>query len=343
MAADLAGRVANPIVVTVEATADVRRAREAALAVAGNVGFGTPVCEEIALAVTELATNLLRHAASGTITVGAEESNGRRGIVIQSNDRGPGIADIERAMTDGYSTAGGLGMGLGTINRLMDDLEIHPEEHGGLHVACHRWLRPAQHVTFRRQLEVGIASRPRRMHEENGDAFLMKQWDGHALVGVIDGLGHGPFAHRASSTARQYLETHFDQPLQKLFRGAGRACRATRGVVMALAHFDFAREMVSIANVGNIEVRLVSESGTINPILRRGIVGLNAPEAIVNELAWGAKSILVMHSDGISSRWSWDQFEMTAKEGLGRLAQRMFQTLAKPEDDATVLVAGKAS
>ena len=144
MAADLAGRATNPIVVTVEAAADVRRAREAAIVIAGNVGFSSPVCEEIALAVTELATNLLRHASRGTITVGAEEVGGRRGILIQSNDRGPGIADIERAMTDGYSTAGGLGMGLGTVNRLMDEVEIHPEEYGGLHVECHRWLRPAR-------------------------------------------------------------------------------------------------------------------------------------------------------------------------------------------------------
>jgi anti-sigma regulatory factor (Ser/Thr protein kinase)/serine/threonine protein phosphatase PrpC len=333
----------KPVTVPVQATSDVRRARDAAFGLARELAFTERVREEIALVVTELATNLLRHAKHGVITVSATESGPRRGILIQSDDEGPGIADIERAMTDGYSTAGGLGMGLGSVNRLMDDVEIGPRERGGLHVACHRWLRPQEAVVFERRLAVGVASRPRRLSEENGDSFLMKQWEGSALVGVIDGLGHGPFAHRASQTARHYVETHYDQPLQTLFRGAGRACRATRGVVMALAHFDFALRKIRIANIGNVEVRLVNDSENINPILRRGIVGLNAPEAVVSEFPWGPKSFLIMHSDGISTRWKWSDFEATAKDGLNHVAQRFLQALAKPEDDATVLVAGNAS
>jgi len=342
MAEELTGGTCKPVVVQVEAPSDVRRAREAAFGLAGELGFAAIPREEIALAATELATNLIRHATRGAITVSASGAGAHRGILVESEDEGPGIADIERAMTDGYSTAGGLGMGLGTVNRLMDDLEISPRERGGLHIACHRWIRPSPEVVFERQLAVGVASRPHRLSQENGDAFLIKQWEANALVGVIDGLGHGPFAHRASSTARQYVETHFDQPLQKLFRGAGRACRATRGVVMALARFDFARKSILIANIGNVEVRLLNGLETTNPVLRRGIVGLNAPEAVVNEFPWGPKSILVMHSDGISSQWKWSDFESAAEQGLNCLAQRILQTLAKPEDDATVLVAGNA-
>ena len=74
---------------------------------------------------------------------------------------------------------------------------------------------------------------------------------------MIDGLGHGELARRASQTARRYVEHHFDQPLVNIFRGADRACRATRGVVMALARFDMVSRKVTIASVGNIEVRLI--------------------------------------------------------------------------------------
>ena len=342
MAQKLAG-ISQPVIAQVEALADVRRARDAAFDLAGALGFDSQPCEEIALAVTELGTNLLRHASGGTITVISVETDARRGIRIESQDAGPGISDIERALTDGYSTIGGLGMGLGTVNRLMDELDLYPGERGGLHVTCQRWVRPSTLLAFDRRLAFGVATRPRRHCDENGDAFLIKQWEGHALVGVIDGLGHGPFAHRASQAARQYLETHFDQPLERLFRGTGRACRATRGVVMALALFDFARNVVRIANIGNIEVRLLEPSGTTNPILRRGIVGLNAPEAIVVELSWSPKSVLILHSDGLSTRGDRTPFEPALNESVSKTAQHLLLTFGKPEDDATVVVVGNAT
>jgi hypothetical protein len=87
-------------------------------------------------------------------------------------------------------------------------------------------------------MEFGVATRPRTFGAVNGDAFVVKPWARSVLAGIIDGLGHGQFAHRAAQTARQYVESHFDQPLDQIFRGTGRACRATRGVVMALARFD---------------------------------------------------------------------------------------------------------
>jgi anti-sigma regulatory factor (Ser/Thr protein kinase) len=343
MAEDLDGRAPQPVVVPVDAPADIRRARDAAFELAGTLGFPAGPCEEIGLAVTELGTNLLRHASRGAITISPAQADGHRGILIESDDAGPGIADIERAITDGYSTAGGLGTGLGTVNRLMDDFDIHSGNRGGLHIACHRWIRPSAAAGFERRLEFGVATRPRRHGEDNGDAFLVKHWDGGALVGVIDGLGHGTFAHRASQAARQYIEAHFDQPLEKLFHGAGRACRATRGVVMALARFDFAPDTVKIANIGNIEVRLLNASGTCSPILRRGIVGLNAPEAVVSRFAWTEQSLLILHSDGLSTTASRKHFEPVPHESVARMAQRLLLVFAKPEDDATVVVVGSAS
>ena len=85
-----------------------------------------------------------------------------------------------------------------------------------------------------------------------------------ALVGVIDGLGHGQFAHRAAQTARQYVENHFDLPLDQIFRGVGRACRATRGVVMALARFDWGQGRLAFASVGNIAVRVFPRGESVS-------------------------------------------------------------------------------
>src|SRR5262249_34087610 len=121
-------------------------------------------------------------------------------IQIESQDNGPGIADFERAVTDGYSTAGSLGNGLGAVNRLMDELQFHSLS-PGTRIICQRWLRARETVPAINWLDFGAATRAYRMLRENGDAFIVKRWQGFALAGVIDGLGHGQFAQRAAQSA----------------------------------------------------------------------------------------------------------------------------------------------
>jgi serine/threonine protein phosphatase PrpC len=250
---------------------------------------------------------------------------------------------VERAVTDGYSTAGGLGIGLGTVNRLMDDLEFFSNSQAGLRVVCQRWLRPRPSAFGAARLAFGAATRPCRLGPENGDAFIIRQWESYALAGVIDGLGHGQFAQRAAQTARQYIEQHFDQPLPALFRGAERACRATRGVVLALARFDLARRNVQVASVGNVEVRLLGGPTRLNLLARRGIIGLNAPSPAPTEHPWASSSLLVMHSDGLHTHWEWEQFRGAAQDSPTVLAHQLLRALGKMEDDATVIVVSNAS
>ena len=318
---------------------DVLRAGELGRAFAASLGFPTLHCDEIGLAVTELASNLIRHAPGGTIKLGQVRTGERAGIEIQSVDNGPGISDVDRAITDGYSTAGGLGLGLGTVNRLMDELEISSGAKGGLHIVCRRWVRGRPSGAVLGGLDFGAATRSCRQLPENGDTFIFKQWERNALAGVIDGLGHGPLAQRASQAARQYIEQHFDQSLANLFLGVDRACRATRGVVMALARFDLARQTLTVASVGNIEVRLVGSPEKFNLVVRRGIVGLNAPKPVPSEHPWTSTCLLIMHSDGIRTHWNWSQFNDVMREAPNAIARRLLSELGKMDDDATVIVA----
>ncbi len=177
---------------------------------------------------------------------------------------------------------------------------------------------------------------------DNGDAFVIKQWAESALVGIIDGLGHGQFAHRAAQAARQYVEGHFDRPLDQIFRGVGRACRATRGVVMALARFDWGRERLSFASVGNIEVRIFPSAEPFRFTIRRGVLGLNAPNAVVTEHPWPPDHMLVLHSDGLRTHWSWKDVARLAEQPAPVLAQALLRLLAKEDDDATVIVVRNA-
>lgn len=326
-------------IVEVHHESDVGAARRAARAVAAAMGFTPQTCEEIALAMTELATNLIKHArGGGTLTLTPLEERGRIMLEIQSLDAGPGIRDVELALGDRYSTVGSRGTGLGAVNRLMDEFDIASPRGSGTRIVCRKWLREYTASARSCPLAFGVASRPRTMGEANGDAFVVHQWAESVLVGVIDGLGHGQFAHRAAQTARQYVESHFDLPLDQIFRGSGRACRATRGVVMALARFDWGKGRLTFASVGNIAARVFPRSESFSFAIRRGVIGLNAPSAVVTEHAWPPEHVLVLHSDGVSTHWGWQDFPRWTERAAAVMAQELLHARAKKEDDATVIV-----
>jgi anti-sigma regulatory factor (Ser/Thr protein kinase) len=328
----------EPQTIEVRHQSDVGAARRAARTVAETLGFEPKASEEIALAMTELATNLLKHARTGKLVLTPLSVRGRVGLAIESRDQGPGIADVERALADGFSTAGSRGTGLGAVNRLMDEFDITSQPGRGTRLVCRKWRRVHAASLRPCPLSFGVATRPHPGCEHNGDAFVLHQWEESALVGVIDGLGHGQFAHRAAETARRYVESHYDLPLAELFAGVGRACRATRGVVMALARFDWGREKVAFASIGDIETRVFPRAGRFPFPIQRGILGLNAPAAIVTEHPWAPAHLMVLHSDGLHTHWTWADFPGLASQPASEIARRLLQALAREQDDATVLV-----
>lgn len=325
---------------------DAGEARRLAKAMAIELGFGTRESEEFAIVVSELASNLVKHATTGELMLTPLEEGGRLGIRIESLDNGPGIADIDQAITDGFSTTGSLGYGLGAVNRLMDGFEIQPRFDGktGTQITCLRWRREHIQITGGCPLSFGVATRACRNMELNGDAFVIEQRYKFALIALIDGLGHGQFANHAAQAARQYIEDHYDQPLEALFRGVGRACRSTRGVVMALARFDWKMDPIKLnfASVGNIEARVFGGPTSMNFIVHRGVIGLNAPSPVVTESRWDPDHVMVLHTDGLNTLWRWNDFPELAGASAAHTAQHLLQELAKDNDDATVVVARKS-
>jgi anti-sigma regulatory factor (Ser/Thr protein kinase) len=329
-------------VIPIALASDVQVARQAAKAMALAMGFDAKVSEEITIVISELASNLVRHAQGGQLTLTPVNNRGRIGIQIESCDRGPGIADVEQAIKDGFSTSESLGYGLGTVNRLMDQFDITSQRGAGAGTAivCTRWLPIDKPSLGPCPLEFGAATRAYPTMTVNGDAFVIKRWHANALVSVIDGLGHGQYAHRAAQAARQYVETHFDQPLDAIFRGVGRTCRATRGVVMALVRFDFAGDDIrfSFASVGNIEARVLGGPNRQQFIVPRGIVGGNAPSPRVTDHRWNPGTVMVLHSDGVACHWGLADFPDLRRESAATMAPRLLRALAKDNDDATVVV-----
>jgi serine/threonine-protein kinase RsbT len=134
--------VTAPARVAIATQADVERARSQTRRLALSLGFGREDAERVTLAVSEMATNLLKYAQDGRIEAARVSGPRGTGIQVESRDGGPGIADIPSALRDGYSTGGGLGSGLPGVVRLMDDVEIESDP-SGTHIKARKWILPA--------------------------------------------------------------------------------------------------------------------------------------------------------------------------------------------------------
>jgi serine/threonine-protein kinase RsbT len=120
---------------------DVVTARQQGRAVAMQTGFSVSEATLIATAISELARNIVSYANQGSVTLRPVHGvNGAVGLTIIASDSGPGIADIAQALRDGYSSSGGLGLGLPGVRRLMDEFDINSKAGGGTIVTVTKWV-----------------------------------------------------------------------------------------------------------------------------------------------------------------------------------------------------------
>lgn len=119
---------------------DVIRARHRGRQIATEVGFGSIDLTLVATAISEVARNVITYAGNGRVLFMKIRSGPRRGIEIVAEDEGPGIADLELALTDGFSTSRSFGMGLPGSRRIMDEFEIDTHVGRGTRVTMRKWL-----------------------------------------------------------------------------------------------------------------------------------------------------------------------------------------------------------
>jgi serine/threonine-protein kinase RsbT len=133
--------IVDEVRVSIDCDADIVTARQKGRELASRCGFPTTDLAVIATAISELARNIVRYALHGEIVLRLVEDHPKRGVEVVATDDGPGIPDLGRAMQDGYSTSGGLGLGLPGTRRLMDEFEITSDFGKGTRVTVRRWRR----------------------------------------------------------------------------------------------------------------------------------------------------------------------------------------------------------
>lgn len=173
----------------------------------------------------------------------------------------------------------------------------------------------------------------------SGDRPVVFTWKGGALVGLIDGLGHGAQAALAARRAADALEPWARRPLPELIQRCHDAIRDTRGVVMTLVSFDAAARTATALGVGNVEAFLYrcAEDGAPKRetiLLRGGVVGYQLPSLQATELPIAANDRLVLATDGIREDFC---DLITGDAPLTGLVQRILNQKSRGTDDALVL------
>ena len=172
-----------------------------------------------------------------------------------------------------------------------------------------------------------------------GDAYFIKEFKNKALIAVIDGLGHGPDAATASSTAVEHLKNNYQKSLTEIIKGCHEELKKTKGAAIGIALIDLESSTLRYAGVGNIEVRVKSRT-VIRPISINGILGYNLHKVREEEFPYRQGDMIILHSDGISTKFD---LNLYTPEFLGQhpqtIAERIAAEFGRERDDLTIVVA----
>ena len=318
----------------------VGSARRAAVAFADANGASEELAARVALVATELATNLVRHAGGGTFIVqrGAAESE----LQLLALDRGPGIASVAEALRDGFSTAGTSGHGLGAVARMADHCDVFSAPGEGTVVLARFDGVPAP-GTRPASVAVGGVSLPHPGETVCGDAWAARTAGDRMVILVVDGLGHGIAAAEAAGEAVRLFGERFHLPAEQLMAETHAALRPTRGAAVGIATIQAAGGRVGFVGVGNIagSVHAAGESRSL--VSHAGIVGHQCHKIQEFGCPWAPGSTLVLHSDGLQTRWQLGRYPGLTECHPAIIAATLYRDYVRGRDDVTVVSAREAT
>jgi len=285
----------------VEDASAVVACRNAGLAMASRLHFPAARADSLALAVTEAASNLYKHARQGALLLSVNRDADAPGIDLVTIDSGPGLRDVSAAMQDGHSTAGTLGIGLGAIRRLADFCDLYSVPGHGTALVARFWPVSREPVSREPSIRSAGLIRPIAGEVECGDAFGVLRTDDAVTAVFCDGLGQGPLAAAAAAAAlAAVLGEPAGEPVTLLER-AHRRMSGTRGGAVAVVQVS--RERARFAGLGNVAAFILSAGSRKSMLSVPGIAGYQARAFRQFEYEVPPGAAVILHSDGISSRW----------------------------------------
>jgi anti-sigma regulatory factor (Ser/Thr protein kinase) len=310
-------------------------ARRVAAECAQRLGFTEQRAGEVAIVAAELASNLHRHADGGALSVRCLRRDGIGGVELVAVDSGPGMADLPFSSVDGHSTAGTLGIGLGAVQRLSDRASGYSLPGRGTVLAAQLWPGERRGAPAAR---VAGLSRPITGETVCGDRYAARVAGDGVLVVLADGLGHGSLAALASSAVVDaFLASALEAP-GRLIEHLHQVVSHTRGAAVSVARVQDGS--VVFAGLGNVAGTIAFPDGERRGMVSLpGIVGHQSRKVREFTYELPPEGIVVLHSDGVSDRWSLRDYPGLSRQDPLLVAATLLRDRGVRRDDACVAVA----
>ena len=312
-------------------------ARRAGARMAASLGLNEKKSGETAIVITEAARNAVVYGGGGQLLLsGIKSKNGTR-MEIVALDRGPGIADLSRALQDGYSTGGTPGTGLGAIKRMAEVFDVFSNAKG---TAIFARIEQSENEHHARKSSVEIAGlvSPIAGETASGDNLAWEINGDRCIVIAADGLGHGIQAAQAADEAVRVFRAHSSESPASLISRVHDALKKNRGAAAAIAEVRPLAGTLIYAGVGNISGSILSSTLSRSLVSHNGTLGHVMSRVQEFKVEWPKDGVLVMHSDGLQSRWDLSRYPGLLGRQPALIAGVLLRDFRRERDDASVLV-----
>ena len=324
----------------------------------------------IATIVSELASNIIKYATSGSIELRSYEWPGKVKIEVLAIDNGPGIANLNLAMQEHFSSGGTLGLGLSGVKRIADDFEIHSNVGHGTHVLALKNIKmdTSQQVlslatafysstsdrlaAFRStsmveppptlNFEIGQRIRAYPGQSVSGDQVLALPLEEGYLLAIIDATGHGPEAYKMALMLLTAIKSIASRHLSEMMSQLYELSKGQRGAALGLAFFDTQKQTVHYAGIGNTSLIVFNDktwqSKAWQGVSRDGILGDRLPSFIEQSTTFKPGDMAIMFTDGLSGSLVTNKARTLCIHDANTIAFRLVHFLGKAYDDASCIV-----
>lgn len=326
-------------------SSQVAEARRLISAISRSLGFNETEIGKIALVVTELATNLVKHGErEGHLIIRSLEGGQVNGIEILSLDKGPGIEKVTEALQNGYSTRGSPGTGIGAIRRLSSVFDLYSLPSLGTAVLASIWSGQLPEPPDNMNLKIGGISLYKPGEEICGDAWAVEQSPDRSLILIADGLGHGIDAAESANEAVKIFQKNKHLTPTNMISTIHDGIKHTRGAAVAVAEVDADHEVIRFAGVGNISGAILSSLGVRHLVSHNGTVGKEIRRNQEFTYPWPVRNkdqlpLLILHSDGLATHWDFNQYPGLSHRHPSLIAGVLYRDFKRGNDDVTVVVA----
>jgi anti-sigma regulatory factor (Ser/Thr protein kinase) len=325
------------ISIVVNDSSQIAEARREATSIADRNGFGVSDAGRVALVATELASNLIKHGGGGEVLLGTYQDTDGKGVEVVALDRGPGMANVEACLEDGYSSAGTQGKGLGAVLRQSNLVDVASWPGAGTGILARVESGRANVQRHRSHTGWGAVSIAMPGETVCGDSWAVANSGNVRTLFVADGLGHGHGAAEAAVEAVRLFHRFSGHQVATLLDYVHGGLRSTRGAAVSMARFDPSNPRMVFGGIGNVAGALAVNGELKRMVSMPGTAGYNTRKIQSFEYPF-ANGLIILNSDGLASSWTLGKYPNLMAVHPTLIAAILYRDFTRRRDDSTVLV-----